>query len=189
MIPPSGSGRSAPLPAKSVALRKDFRTLQIPESLTSLARCGAERPYREGAMKAPLLGLAATMLGCPASGSRCRTLKIVSYPQKRAWPTCGSALESESFRVVWPSGQKRTLRVKTIALRPKPRTQAFGTNHLNGSQIRNASITTAPSAESDSPVCEKFAFVPAEPKTRSASCLMPMPRFSTNTLPPCAVSI
>ena len=78
MIPPSGSGRSAPLPAKSVALRKDLRTLQIPESLTSLARCGAERPHREGAMKAPLLGLAATMVGCPASGARCRTVKIVS---------------------------------------------------------------------------------------------------------------
>ena len=59
MIPPSGSGRSAPLPAPGRIAAEIF-----PESVrfsppTVEARCGAERPHREGGIIPPLLGAAA----------------------------------------------------------------------------------------------------------------------------------
>ena len=60
MIPPSGSGRSAPLPAMTVAMRKVSRIRQILRALTPWARCGAERPHQEGGIIPPLLGRSAS---------------------------------------------------------------------------------------------------------------------------------
>ena len=79
MIPLSGSGRSAPRPAPAWQRKKILELRTPPVMSTPAARCGAERPHREGGIIPPLLGRSVALARIE-NESRIMTLLREDFP-------------------------------------------------------------------------------------------------------------